>query len=176
MKRRRILSRIEEDFTSMIPFLPETISTPPSEEAKKTRKITQCPPISETIIAFFLIAIVLIVIVSTFMGTVSTSLIGVVAFSLLVMSSLLIFGNYIVKTGMLTRDAQIYFWMFAVSTALILFYMVQKGVLPLVFGGTLGQAFGAAIFEELISWLAYIIIALCVIGVIVIGLAARRRE
>jgi len=169
MAKRRILNELSEgkDYSN-IPFL----QVRGFEEEKKGQGRAQVkgPSKSEAFIAFFMTITMVVSAVTISLGYVSAQIVGMVAFSLLTMSSLLIFGNYLIRVGKLARNAQIYFWIFALSLSLTLFYLVQKGVLPLLFGGALGQTVGIMQFEMLISWLAYIIIALCAVGVILIGL------
>ena len=49
--------------------------------------------------------------------------------------------------------------------SLLTLYLVVKGILPLAFGGILG----VAQFEEFISWIAYVMIALLAVGVIIVA-------
>lgn len=115
--------------------------------------------------AFIAILFTMIVAVLTLMGYVDPQLVATLAFSMLMMSALLMVGNYLIKVGKLTKNAQIYFWIFAISISLLTLYLVVKGILPLMFGGILG----VAQFEDLISWIAYVMIALLAVGVIIVA-------
>ena len=162
MPRRRTLQRISDFEAADLPFhrVPSL-----SEEERGRRGRRDKGMRVEAGFAFIAILFTMIVAVLTLMGYIDPKLVATLAFSMLMMSALLMVGNYLIKVGKLTKNAQIYFWIFAISMSLLTLYLVVKGILPLAFGGILG----VAQFEEFISWIAYVMIALLAVGVIIVA-------
>ena len=166
MPRRRTLQRISDFEAADLPF--HKVSSLSEEERVRRGRRDKGIRI-EAGFAFIAILFTMIVATLTLMGYIDPKLVATLAFSMLMMSALLMVGNYLIKVGKLTKNAQIYFWIFAISMSLLTLYLVVKGILPLAFGGILGRTLGIAQFEELISWIAYVMIALLAVGVIIVA-------
>ncbi|MEM2493693.1 MAG: hypothetical protein QXE23_09170 [Nitrososphaerota archaeon] len=172
MPRRRVLAPIEEHHPIM-PFQANVWDADRGDRGGKKAR----PSHRTEAFAGLMISILLLIcaaLIST--GQIAAQLVGMIAFALLVLSTLLILGNYLIGSRKLTRESQVYFWIFAVSVSLVLYYLVTKGVIPLMFGGMLGQLVGIMQFEVLVSWLGYAIIAICIIGGIALLLLSPKAE
>ncbi|RLE66357.1 MAG: hypothetical protein DRJ38_01880 [Thermoprotei archaeon] len=168
-KRRALTSIVEEEFAE----LPFHQIEKPTRGARGARggKATRF----ETFVAFIAVLFTIIIAIAMTFGYVSAQSVAMIAFAMLFMSAVLMLGNYLIKKGKLTGNAQIYLWVFGISISLLALYLVQKGIIPLIFGGMLA-AQGLAQFEEFISWIAYVIIGLLAVGVIVIALMTPGEE
>jgi len=169
MPKRRILTNIDRDGGAQFMLFQRL-----PEEAEKYKTNEELGFRNEVKVILILVFATILSAVLAASGHIPAQIVGMIAFSLLVLSTLLIYGNYLIATRRMPRNSQIYFWVFSISTALIIFDLVQKGVLPLIFGGILGQSVGIMQFETLVSWVTYLIIAVCVIGIVLVTLFSPR--
>jgi peptidoglycan/LPS O-acetylase OafA/YrhL len=176
MNKRRVLERVDEPLAeAYIPFQQVTPLAKETKEATGRRAKTPTPTAAETFVAILVVFFLMLLAGLALTGHLPAAFLGMLSFSLLVMATLLLMGNYMIKTGRLDKGTLIYFWIFALSVSLMIFYLTQKGVLPLLFGGQLSQV-GLMEFEWLISNLVYIIIAVAIIGGIVLLFATPKKS
>jgi len=173
MPKRRALTSIVEEELAELPFHQEYVPSPTRGRGGRGKggKATRF----ETFVAFIAVLFTAIIAIAMTFGYVSAQSVAMIAFAMLFMSAVLMLGNYLIKKGKLTGNAQIYLWIFGISISLLALYLVQKGIIPLIFGGMLA-AQGLAQFEEFISWIAYVIIGLLAVGVVVISLLTPGEE
>jgi hypothetical protein len=176
MNKRRVLERLDESLDEpLIPFQQITSLARETKEASGRRGgKSSGPTASETFIAILVVFFLMLLAGLTIAGLIPATFLGMISLALLVLAALLLMGNYMIKTGRLDKNTLIYFWIFALSVSLIIFYLTQKGVLPMLFGGQLSQV-GLMELEWLISNLVYIIIAVAVIGGIIILFATPKK-
>jgi len=173
MPKRRALTSIVEEELAELPFHQEPVPRPRIHGAQGGRGGR--PTRFETFVAFIAVLVTVIIAVLMVFGYLPPQSVAMIAFAMLFMSAVLMLGNYMIRKGKLTGSAVIYLWIFGISIALLMLYMVQKGIIPLIFGGMLA-AQGLAQFEQLISWMAYVMIGLLAVGVVVIALMTPGEE
>jgi hypothetical protein len=129
------------------------------------------PPGLEVLMASLVVIFVLAFAIAAMLGNVTAGLVGSIGMVFLVMSFMLITGNYLIATGRFTSRTIIYWYMAAAGIGLMTAYAVVKGVLPLVFVGVF-----PAQFEFLLNWAVWFIPIVLILGILVVGLATPARK